>query len=154
MDSREQHDLEKFIHEQLRKLPDRPAPENLAGKVLARIEASRNLPWWKRSFISWPRGAQTVFIITLSSLLGALVYVASIPAEQFSLSALVTHAQSLSWIGELFDALLGSVLLIVKSLTWQWFAGIAGVFAIMYSVCVAGGMALYRVATLGRLRRN
>ena len=77
-------------------------------------------------------------------------------AERLGLSRgmTVTHAQSLSWIGELFDALLGSVLLIVKSLTWQWFAGIASVFAIMYSVCVAGGMALYRVATLGRLRRN
>jgi hypothetical protein len=152
MDGREQQDLEKFIHDQLRKLPDNPAPETLLGNVMARIEARKNLPWWKRSFMCWPRGVQTVFIIALSCLLGALVYAAAIPAEQFSLSALVTRAQSLRWIGELFDALAGSAVLIVRSLSWQWFAGIALFFVVMYSVCVAGGMALYRVATHGRPR--
>jgi len=154
MDSREQQDLEKFIHEQLRKLPDNPAPADIVGNVLARIEARKNLPWWKRSFVDWPRTIQSVFIVTLSVLLGLLVYIAAIPAEQFSLSALVTRIQSLSWVGELFNALAGSLLLIVKNMSWQWALAVGGVFIVMYSTCVAGGMVLYRVTTQSKPHRN
>ena len=148
MDGGEQQDLEKFIHEKLSKLPEKTAPEKLVIEVLARIAAQKELPWWKQSFMAWPRGIQTTLIVALSCLTGALVYWASGPANQISSS--MPNPQSFGWMAQMLDALVAAMRLTLKNLTWQWFAGVAALFVVMYGACLAGGMALYHVATHGR----
>src|SRR5687768_17419718 len=148
MDGGEQQDLEKFIHERLNQLPEKTAPESLVVDVLARIAAQKELPWWKQSFMAWPRGIQTALIVALSCLTGAVVCWASEPANQISSS--IPSAQSFGWMAQMVDALVAAMRLTLKNLTWQWFAGVAALFVVMYGACLAGGMALYRVTTHGR----
>src|SRR5688572_18233080 len=95
----EENDLERFIHEQLRKLPDRPAPDDLVGNVLAAIAREKSRPWWRQPFTCWPRWPQTVLFTALLGLLGALAYVISGPAEQISFTSLYQKVVSLSWLG-------------------------------------------------------
>ena len=79
-------DLENFIHQTLRSLPDRPAPRSLESRVLAAIEARAALPWWKQSFAQWPVAARFVWLY------GIIAVVAGSYAMLFSLGATAYRA--------------------------------------------------------------
>ena len=77
-----EHDfLEKFIDQQLKKLPEREAPDNLVANVLAALAARENRPWWKQPFTSWPRNSQAFLFAALSMVFAGVVYLAWRPAE-------------------------------------------------------------------------
>lgn len=64
--------LERFVHERLRSLPGIKAPATLAPRVLAAIRAQAELPWWQRSWWSWPVACQVGFGAVTVGLLGLL----------------------------------------------------------------------------------
>ena len=153
MKTPEENDLERFIHEQLRRLPDRPAPDDLVGNVLAAIAREKSRPWWRQPFTCWPRWPQTVLFTALLGLLGALAYVISGPAEQISFASLYQKVVSLSWLGNVLKAIGGSALLMFQGMAVYWVAAAVAVVVMMYAVCLAGGMALYRIASTHSLRQ-
>jgi hypothetical protein len=147
MERSEEHELEQFIQAQLQKLPEREAPEDLVSNVMAAIAARQNLPWWKQPFTSWPRGSQGLLLVSLSALLGGLIYAAWRPAESVSLSALTEQVAAWSWIGRTIESITSSAAIILRSLPWQAFAVIGLLVTMMYALCVVTGLALYRVAS-------
>ncbi len=46
--------LVQWTGQVLRQLPQRPAPPELATKILAEIRRRANLPWYQRPWILWP----------------------------------------------------------------------------------------------------
>ena len=65
METPEQTELEKFIDQQLKKLPEREAPDALIANVFATIAARENSPWYKQPFTSWPRNTQALLFVSL-----------------------------------------------------------------------------------------
>jgi hypothetical protein len=145
MDLHEEKELERFIHEQLRKLPEREAPADLVESVLNSIAAQKNRPWWRQPFTDWPRGNQALLFAALGAIFGGVFYLAWTPAEQLTAGSLLQAAQPFAWITGILEALASSAVLAVKYMPWPWLAGLAGVFALLYLACVGTGVALYRV---------
>ena len=147
MEMPEQSELEKFIHAQLQRLPERAAPEHLITHVMAALAAREKLPWWKQSFTHWPRHNQIFLFAVLTAIFGGVVYATRRSAEAVTLPHLVEHASSFAWFARMAESLADSVLLIARSIPLEWLGGIAVIFCVMYAACVATGVALYKVAT-------
>ena len=143
METHEQKDLEKFIHQQLRKLPEHEAPENLIANVFATLKARENLPWWRQPFSFWPKNTQALLIGALSLVFIAVVYFVQRPAA--ALDSIGERASSFAWLGRALETVVNGVVIAFRSLPWQWLAAIAVVFFVMYAACLATGFALYRV---------
>jgi hypothetical protein len=147
MESPEQKELERFIHEQLRKLPEHEAPVNLVENVLQTILAREHLPWWKQPFTSWPRRNQTLLFAALAMVFGGAVYLAWAPAGQLTAESLLARARPFGWVTGVAETVFGSAALALRNMPWSWLAGIAAVFTMMYAACVGAGLALYRVTS-------
>ena len=145
METPEQNELEKFIHQQLKKLPEREAPDDLVANVFAAISAREDAPWWKQPFSYWPRHPQALLFAALSLVFVAVVYFAWRPAAALSGNAIVERASSFAWLGRVFETLVHGAFMIFRTVPWQWFVGIAVVLLAMYAACVATGFALYRI---------
>ena len=152
MDTPEQRELEKFIDQQLKKLPEREAPETLVANVLAAISARESRPWWKQPFTSWPRNTQALLFATLSLGFAAVVYLAWRPAEALNVGPLGERVSSFAWLGRALETIANCTLLVLRLLPWQWLVAFAVVCIAMYAACVATGFALYRIAGHQSLR--
>jgi hypothetical protein len=146
METTEQRELEKFIDQQLKKLPEREAPEALVSNVLAAISARENRPWWKQPFTSWPRNSQALLFAALSLGFAAIVYLAWRPAESLEVSSLGERVSSFAWVGRAVETMGNSGLMLLRIVPWQWLVAFAVVCLAMYAACVATGFALYRIA--------
>ncbi len=145
MDTPEQRELEKFIDQQLKKLPEQDAPENLVANVLAAIAAREKLPWWKQPFTSWPRNTQALLFAALALVFAGVVYLVR-PAEVIGANAIGESVSSFAWIGRALETIANCTLVVLRLLPWQWLVAFAVVCLAMYAACVATGFALYRVA--------
>lgn len=145
METPDQTELEKFIHQQLKKLPEREAPDDLVAHVVAALSAREHAPWWKQPFSYWPRNPQALLFGALSVVFIAVVTFVWRPAEALSANALAERASSFAWLGRLFETLANGAFMIFRTVPWQWFVAIAIVLLAMYAACVATGFALYRI---------
>ena len=141
-------DLENFIHQTLRSLPNRPAPRSLESRVLAAIEARAVLPWWKQSFAQWPVAARFLFVL-LSAGLVKLALMASVWAMGGFQASEVTHIFStqLSWLEAIIGAVRGtgeSFAILLRNIPSIWLYGIIAVVAGFYAMLFSLGATAYR----------
>ena len=146
------NDLEGFIHEQLRKLPERGAPADLAGDVLRAIAAREASPWWRQPFTEWPGAVRNALYFALAVLVSAVLWLVWKPAEHLTLFALLERAQSLPWLAALGDALFKPVAILRQNMGWMSLAIGAFIFGMMYTSCVVSGLALWRVTHPRRIQ--
>ncbi len=66
----DERDLERRVHEELRRLPAPKAPHTLLPRVLSAVDAWANRPWYTRAWFAWPVGWQ----IASAALLVGVVY--------------------------------------------------------------------------------
>src|SRR6185436_18949429 len=59
-------DLERRVHEELRRLPAPLAPSTLLPRVLAAVDAWARRPWYERAWFTWPLGWQIVSAAALA----------------------------------------------------------------------------------------
>ena len=154
MKTPEDDKLEKFIHEQLQKLPERQAPDDLVTNVLAALARKESRPWWRQPFTCWPKGPQVVLFAGLVALLGVVAHLLSGPAEQVSFTALQERVLSFAWVAETATTLGNALLRTLQGVTFYWLVAAAGVIFTMYLACVAGGVALWRIASTHSLRQS
>lgn len=145
METPEHTELEKFIDQQLKKLPEREAPEDLVANVFATLAARQNAPWWKQPFTNWPRNTQALLYAALSLVFAAAVYFAWRPATALTGEAITERASSFAWLGRMVETLASVAITVATSIPWQWVMAFAVVLFAMYAACVATGFALYRI---------
>ncbi len=61
--------LERFIDRALRQQPLLRAPAGLEARVLAQLALQAALPWWRKSFASWPLAAKALFVVACGGLI-------------------------------------------------------------------------------------
>jgi hypothetical protein len=138
-------ELEKFIHQTLRALPDRRAPRSLEARVLAAIAARQALPWWRQSFAHWPLAARGAFLVFTAVLAAALVAMclrfaggaqpAALLAEPLEQLARVRAVAG--GIGDFFATVL-------RSIPSVWLYGAIAFVGVMYATLFGLGAAAYR----------
>lgn len=146
-------ELERFIDTQLKRLPDREAPENLVESVLARIEMLENRPWWQQPFTEWPRFFQSILILSLTALCWALITALATPLQHLSWTSLYEKALAYSWVLDRARTYGESMYGTLRGVPMMWFLLAGGILASMYFACIAGGMALYRLTVPPGTRR-
>ncbi len=150
MEPPENNDLEKFIHAQLQKLPEREAPEALVTNVLAAIARRKKLPWWKQSFTFWPRHIQNLFFVVLASLFLAAIYLSGRAADNVTVPDVSAQLSSYAWIGRTVRTIGETLVVTVTNLPLQYLVAFAIVFIVLYGACVAAGFALFKVTSSAR----
>ena len=96
-------ELERRMHEELRRLPDPLAPGTLLPRVMQAVDAWVNRPWYERAWFTWPLGWQAVSVAVVALAAYALWLAPSVPAP-----AAATTAGAVIW-RTLFEPLLGYV---------------------------------------------
>jgi hypothetical protein len=148
-------DLEQFVHQTLRSLPDRRAPASLEVRVRAEIARRAALPWWHKSYAYWPLWARVAFLAgvgggTARLLASASVYLtAGFGSPPFGGAfkpwlALADRVFGVvTWIGNLVSLLAGSI-------SPLWLYGGLAFVAVMYVSLFGLGAAAYRILWIHR----
>jgi hypothetical protein len=133
--------LERVIHQELRKLPPVKAPTALLGRVLASVRVEAALPWWRKSIWQWPHGARTAFFIVLALIITAITsstwWAGDVAAR--GADALNQSTQSLMPLGNAFLVLWRTVLQNVVLFALA-FSGM------LYLLCLGAGTMFVRFA--------
>ncbi len=140
--------LEKFIHQTLRSLPDRRAPRSLESRVLAAIEARASLPWWKQSFAQWPIAARCVFILLSGGLVKVALMATVWAVGGFQSSGLATAvATQFSWVEAITGGVRGTVesfAIVLRNIPALWLYGALACVAAFYATAFSLGATAYR----------
>jgi hypothetical protein len=115
-------DLERRVHDELRRLPAPLAPGTLLPRVLAAVEAWANRPWYARAWFTWPLGWQIASVAALALAVYGTWNLPPVPASVVA----TTNAGGVIW-RTLFEPLLGYVV---------------GLVVLMCLACAAFGAAL------------
>lgn len=141
-------DLERLIHEELRRLPLLRAPHTLLPRVLAAVEEWARRPWYRRAWFTWPQAGQIASLTALVAIVvGAMAFVPS--AQRVAEHAVETFAGGLiaSAAGVLTRAEIAAS---TARTVWAALVQPVALYALpfvslMMLACVAFGAALNRV---------
>ncbi|MEO6004182.1 MAG: hypothetical protein ABIZ04_17365 [Opitutus sp.] len=141
-------DLEKFIHQTLRSLPNRPAPRSLEARVLAAIDQRAALPWWKHSFARWPVAAKGAFLVLSAGLvkLALMFTVWAVGGFQGS-EVVAAFVGQFTWVDAIVGAVRAmgdSVGIVVRNIPAFWLYGIIAAVAAVYATLFSVGATAYR----------
>ena len=138
-------ELEKFIHQQLRSLPARPAPRSLESRVLSALEQRASIPWYHQSWSYWPATVRVVFLIFATAIAGGMVAafysgfdsnaVAAQAGERLGFVSRIYHVAT--WISSLVSQ-------VVASIPPLWLYGGMAFIATLYATFLGLGAAAYR----------
>jgi len=146
----EQEQLEQLIDRELRKLPERPAPETLVHRVMLAVHEKERQPWWQRPWLTWPRPARLAFSGLSAAIITALVYLGALAWQAAGIAnPLDTIWQWVASLAPLWGwlmALVNAVVLVLQKAGQQYLLIGLGIAVAMYLLCVATGTACYRLA--------
>jgi len=154
MNPNESDKLEAAIHRVLRSLPDRKAPASLEGRVLAELSRRAALPWWRKSFASWPSAVRVFFFagsaVAAGLLVTGLLYAGrSSGAHAFAGSV----SNSVAWLvlaRDLADKTSASVRMLIAAIPPVWLYGVIATIVACYAALAAIGAATYRAVSFAR----
>ncbi len=143
-------EFESRVGRALREVPLRRAPPSLESRVHEEIGRRAVLPWWRRSFATWPRLARTGFALTCGSIVAA-VLAGTWPWANgaASASAGALSARSLLWLPgvrsvlTLMDVLRELNASLVRVVPLEWLYGAMAAGAILYAALFGLGAAAY-----------
>lgn len=147
----ERPDLESWLDEQCRVLPDLPAPPTLIPRVMAalREREARSAVWWRRPWWDWPRAAQAASLVLLSLAIGLLGWTV-VEVREALLASYWQHALS-EWRGQfapllqIGHALGGVVATLARHLKGTVGMVLMGALIALYLTCIALGTLLFRL---------
>lgn len=140
-------ELEKLVDRALRSMPLERAPQALADRVLAQIARRAALPWWRKSFSSWPVAARLAFLAAsvgfVKLALDAAIWLVS-PFE--STTSPLDLPPEMSWI----QTVIAALAITFRSLPPTWLYGAIGLLAIAYATLFGVGATVYRTLHAAR----
>ena len=141
--------LELWTRAVLEQLPLRKVPSGIASEILLSVQAYANRPWYRRTWLEWPRGWQCLSFVGLIGLVALWGWV---------LDQGISSALSSPWVeqtcddGSLalnFGETLGYAMLnALNQIPNKFWLMSAGVFAMAWSALFALGTACWRLATV------
>ncbi len=146
----EQEQLEQLIDRELRKLPERQAPETLVHRVMLAVHEKERQPWWQLPWSRWPHPLRLVSAALSAASVVALVYFSALAWQAAGIAnPLDTIWQWVASLAPLWGwlmALVNAVALVLQKAGQQYLLIGLGIAVAMYLLCVATGTACYRLA--------
>lgn len=144
-------ELEHLIDRELRRLPDRPAPDSLMPRVFGAIAARQALPWWRKSFAHWPVSARLVFLAGSTALAAMLGYLVWGVSSGVSLGALGAEIRPwLSGFGavrSVVETLASAAVVMARSAgPWLMWSAVS-IATVSYLTTIGLGTVCWRLAT-------
>ena len=142
--------LEAAISRELKALPELTAPAVLANRVMATLEQRARVPWYRRSWQTWPVAMQAASLVVLLALFGGLC-LGGWQLSQTGTATLALHRvgewfSGLSMIGNTFNALANAAVLVMKKLGTGVIVACLLAVGTGYAVCVGLGTVYFRLA--------
>ena len=142
--------LEAAISRELKALPELSAPTALASRMMAAIEQRARVPWYRRSWQTWPAALQAASRVVLLALFGGLC-LGGWQLSQTGTATLALHRagewfSGLGVIGNIFNALANAAVLVVKKLGTGFIVACLVVMGTGYAMCIGAGTVYYRLA--------
>jgi len=142
--------LEAEISRELKALPELAAPVALVNRVMAALEQRATVPWYRRSWQTWPVAMQAASLVVLLALFGGLC-LGGWQLSQTGTATLALHRvgewfSGLSMIGNTFNVLVSAAVLVVKKLGTGVIATCLVAAGIGYAMCVGLGTVYFRLA--------
>jgi hypothetical protein len=143
-------ELEAAIDRELKGLPELPAPDALASRVMLAIESRATVAWYCQPWERWPAALRLGSLALLLALFGGLC-VGGWRLAQGEAFIGATHelGQWLSGVGALgntVSVLLGAVVLAVKQLNTGSIIAVLAALAVGYAICLGLGTVCVRIA--------
>jgi hypothetical protein len=142
--------LEAAISRELKALPELAAPTALASRVMAAIEQRTRVPWYRRSWQTWPVALQAASLVVLLTLFGGLCYggweLSQAEATTLALHRVGGWFSGLNVIGNTFNVLLNAAVVVVKKLGTGFIVTGLIIVCLGYALCVGLGTVYYRLA--------
>jgi hypothetical protein len=142
--------LEAAISRELKALPELAAPGALANRVMAVIGQRARVPWYRRSWQTWPGALQAASLVVLLALFGGLCLggwqLSQTETVSFALHRVGEWFSGLTVIGNTFHVLVNAVLLAVKKLGTGFIVTGLVIVCLGYAMCVGLGTVYFRLA--------
>jgi hypothetical protein len=147
MNSEHQDKLEKLVDRALRGQPLARAPRTLEARVFAEIDRRAALPWWHKSFSSWPIAARLAFLAASVGFvklgLDAAIWLVS---PFHTTTSPLDLPPELSWI----QTVIAALAITFQSLPPTWLYGAIALLAISYAALFGIGATVYRTLHAAR----
>ena len=142
--------LEAEISRELKTLPELTAPPALANRVLAALVQRARIPWYRRSWQTWPPALQAASLAVLLGLFGGLC-LAGWELSQTGAVTLALHQagewfSGLNLIADTFNVLMNAVALVLKKLGTGFIVTGLILVGMGYALCVGLGTVYFRLA--------
>ena len=141
--------LEAAISRELKALPELSAPTVLASRVMMAIGQRARVPWYRRSWQTWPVALQAASLVVLLALFGGLC----LGGWQLSQTGPVTLAlhrvdewfSGLGVIQNTFNVLVNAAVLVAKKLGTGVIVACLVAVGTGYAMCIGAGTVYYRL---------
>jgi hypothetical protein len=141
--------LEAEISRELKALPELAAPPVLAGRVLRVIEQRARLPWYRRSWATWPAALQAASFAVLVILFGGLClagwHLSQTSSITLALHRMETCLSGLDVMVNTFSALANAAVLMVKKLGAGFLVSALVLIGLGYALCIGLGTVYFRL---------
>jgi len=142
--------LEREISRELKALPELTAPAWAANRVRAAIEFRLNVPWYRRSWVTWPLALRMTSLAAMVALFGGLC-VAGWEVSRTETVMSATHRagqwlSGLNTIGSVLNILAGSAALVVKKLGTAFIVACLVAAGLGYAIFLGRGTVYFRLA--------
>ena len=139
--------LEKLVDRALRAQPLERAPRSLERRVFAEIERLAALPWWHKSFSSWPIAARVAFLVASVGFVKVALDVAIWLVFPFeTTTSPIDLPPEMSWI----QTVIAALAITFRSVPPTWLYGAIGLLAIAYAALFGVGATVYRTLHAAR----
>ena len=150
MNSNDDKQLELVISRELKALPELAAPATVGSRVMAVIERRLSVPWYRRSWETWPVALRMASFAAMLVVFGGLCVAGwELSRMEAMMSAVHRGAQwfsGLNTIGSLFNILAGSVALVVKKLGTVFIIACLVAAGLGYAMFMGLGTVYFRLA--------
>jgi hypothetical protein len=141
--------LEAAISRELKALPDLAAPGALANRVMAAIGQRARVPWYSRSWQTWPAALQASSLVVLLALFGGLC-LGGWQLSQTGTATLALHRvgewfSGVKMIGNTFNVLAGAAVLVAKKLGTCFLVACLVAAGTGYAMCIGLGTVYFRL---------
>jgi hypothetical protein len=142
-------DLERRIHEELRRLPDPLAPGTLLPRILAAVDTWANRPWYARAWFTWPLGWQVASIAVFCAIGACAVMVApslESAAARIATAYIASTGGGVVGAGGRLEATMNAVVILWRAVIRPVAPYVFAFGALMCGACAVFAAALNHVA--------